>query len=181
MATSRKLTPSSLTFLMLLTVFFCDHRQVLGADWNSCASDLDDVRSASDDASDAAQEADEAQEDLDSKRSDLQSCSGDCDIERSDYEDAKSELEDKVDNLKSELSTLDMQVRDASDSCKYELGGSAPVAPRRKSASHPESKSSGPCTIYQRYKGRLPLETIIKVCSSSMSESDCKKCLGVEK
>jgi hypothetical protein len=181
MMTSRKWTALSLAFLMLLTVSICDHRQVLGADWSGCASDLDDVHSASDDASDAAQAADEAQEDLDSKRSDLQSCSDDCDNERSDYEDAKSELADKVDELKSDLSTVDLRVREASDSCKYELGGSAPIASPHKSAPRPESKSSGSCATYQRYKGRLPLATIIKVCSSSMSESECRKCLSVDK
>ncbi len=175
MASNRKLKPIPLAALMLLNVPFCYPCHVLAADWSSCASDLDDVHSASDYASDAAREAHEAQEDVESKRSDLESCSSDCDIERSDYEDANSELADKVDALEGELSTLDSRIRDASASCEYELGASAAIEP------HPKSKSSSPCAIYQRYKGRLPLETILKVCSRSMSESECRKCLGVGK
>ena len=162
--------------LGLLLVMFCGRSQVVAADWSSCASDLDDVHTASDDAADAARGgADEAKEDLESKRSDLELCSGDCDIERSDYDDAKSELEDKIHAVKGELSTLDSNIQAASTSCEYELGSSA------GNSLHAKSKPFDPCSIYQRNKDRFPLKTILNICMGSMSESECKKCLGVGK
>jgi hypothetical protein len=167
---------SSLLFayVALLLLLIAPRSCAFAADWSACASDLDDVHQASDDASTAANEANEAEEDLESKRSDLDSCSGDCESERDDYESAKEDFDDKKDSARGELDTLDLKIRDASASCGYDLG--APVA-----ASQHRSQLAPPdrCSISQRYKGRLKIETILKVCKGSMSEAECKKCLGI--
>jgi hypothetical protein len=171
-----RIRASALFAAFLFTVCVPSNSSMATAsDWGACASDLDDVHSASDDAADAAREAQEAQDDLESKRSDLTSCSDDCESERSEYDGAKSELEDKVSNLKSELSDLDSKIRSATDSCHYEMG--SPTA----AVTHRASTRPTPCSVYQRYRKRLPLNTIVKICTGSMSVSECKKCLGATK
>lgn len=158
-----------------LVLVFCAHsKPALAVDWSGCAADLDDIQNESESAADAARDADEAQEELDSKRSDLESCSDDCDDARSDYEDAKSDFEDKIADAKSELSTLQSNIQSASASCVYDLGSGGSTSPRY-------TKRPDPCSVYQRYKNRLPLATILKTCTSSMSESECKKCLELSK
>jgi hypothetical protein len=165
--------PALFAVFAVAVLLACNRSTARAADWGTCANDLDDVHSASDDAADAAREAQEAQDDLESKRSDLSLCSDDCEIERSAYKDAKSELEAKVSNLKSELSDLDSKVRSTNVSCRYDMGSTVAVT-------HSASSKS-PCSVYQRYRKRLPLNTIMKVCMGSMSESECKNCLGVTK
>jgi len=34
------------------------------------------------------------------------------------------------------------------------------------------------CDLIRSYKNRLPLETLIKSCTQSMSEAECRKCLS---
>jgi hypothetical protein len=169
-------TSSPLFACAVLVLLMVPRSRAFAADWSACASDLDDVHQASDDASTAANEANEAQEDLESKRSDLDSCSDDCDSERDDYESAKEDFEEKEDSARGELDTLDLKIRDASASCGYDLSSSVAASPHRSSPA-----SVDRCSILLRYKARLPLESILKVCKSSMSEADCKKCLGVAK
>lgn len=162
--------------VVLMLALFCARAEAARPyDWSSCASDLDDVHNESDDAADAAREADEAQEELDSKRNDLESCSDDCEDARSEYEEAKSDLEEKIDNVKNELSMLASNISSASATCGHDLGSV------EGTASHTSSTHSSPCSIYLRYKNQLPLATILKTCTGSMSESECKKCLGVGK
>lgn len=149
---------------------------VRGVDWSACASDLDDVHQASDDATDAAQEADEAQQELESQRSNVESCSDDCESERSDYEDAKDDFEEKSASAENELDNLDLKIRGASASCGYDSG-----SPGRAPLHRTVPRVNARCALYRRYEERLPLASILKVCVTSMSEPDCRKCLGIEK
>lgn len=165
---------SLLPIFFSLALLLCARSEVATAvDWNGCGGDLDDVHDEADNAADAARDAGEAKDDLDSKRDELESCSDDCEDARSEYEEAKSDLEDKINSAKDELSTLESDIQLASAACGYELGSGG--------ASHTTSKRPNPCSVYQRYKNRLPLATILKTCQGSMSEVECKKCLGVGK
>jgi hypothetical protein len=57
-----------------------------------------------------------------------------------------------------EVHREDLRIRDASASCGYDLGSPAGV-PSRRAASRAYER----CSLYRRYKGRLPLASILKV------------------
>lgn len=171
MQPSRSLKKGVLVAAFSLLLLFAEARPCHATDFDECADDLDSIHSSSDDAADAAREAQDAKDDLESKQSDLEACAGDCEMEHSEYEDAKTELQDKIDSLKDELSTLDSHISSAGISCGYELG---PM-----DASKARLKPSDPCAMYKRYKNRLPVNTLLKICKGTMTEPECSKCLGI--
>jgi septal ring factor EnvC (AmiA/AmiB activator) len=164
------------SFAVWPTLFFLvlARTVALGVDWSACANDLDDVHQESDEATDAAREAADAEEELETQRSNVESCSGDCESERSDYEDAKEDFQGKSASATTELDDLNSKISEASISCAYGLGSTTQARSHQK-----VSRAYNRCSLYQRYKGRLPLASILKVCATSMSETDCRKCLGM--
>ena len=134
------------------------------ADWDSCADDLARLGRASRNAADAAN-------DVKSKADDFESCKRNpdfydfmrdgCRSKAYDYQSATSTLE-------SELSTVDSRVRSVSLSCGMNLSSRRRVP----------SSGNQMCDLIRSYKNRLPLETLIKSCTQSMSEAECRKCLS---
>lgn len=159
------------------------------ADWGSCADDLDRLRRAARDAADKANDVKSKSEDVESKSEEFENCKrypdmydllGDrCRSKASDYESALSDYESALSDLESELGTVDSRIRSVRSSCEYDLGTTG-----LPSLSQPPPSRSGnrACALYRSYKGKLPLETLLKTCtqSQSMSEAECKKCLADE-
>lgn len=141
------------------------------ADWDSCADDLDRLRRAARDATDAANEVKSKAEDFENCKQypDTYDLMRDrCRSKAYDYQSAASTLE-------SELNTVNSRVRSVSSSCGMDLSSMGAASPTR-----PRAPSSGNrmCDLYRGYKNSLPLETLIKTCTQSMSEAECKKCLS---
>jgi hypothetical protein len=141
------------------------------ADWDSCADDLDRLRRAARDATDVAN-------DVKSKADDFENCKrypdtydlmqDRCRSKAYDYQSALS-------NLESELNTVDRRVRSVSSSCGIDLSSIGTPSYQK-----PRTPSSGNriCDIYRSYMNKVPLETLIKTCTQSMSEAECRKCLA---
>jgi hypothetical protein len=121
------------------------------ASWSSCSDDLDSLKSAASDASDAAHQARNAEDDL-------ESCTGEsgCRSARSEYEDAKDKIEGELDDVAS-------KIRSVTNSCGVDL-----TAPKT------------PCELLHRYQRRFSPEVVLQLCKGSMSDAECKKCLGLK-
>ncbi len=139
------------------------------ADWSSCADDLDRLRRASSDAADIAN-------DVESKADEFQNCKSfpeiydllkdGCSYKAHSYRSAKSSLD-------LELDTVNRRARSVSSSCSVAI--SAIDIP---ATSLEPSKDYLWCDIYRPYKGKLPTEKLIKLCTEYKSEPDCRKCLA---
>lgn len=135
---------------------------VLATDWDSCASDLDDLRRAASDASDAAEEAS-------SQQGEMENCDDfdeddECDFERDEFESAANDAE-------SELDTVLARFRAVVSSCDLSVATSGPPT------SAPSV--SRQCQTFQRFKGKLPLATILESCKKVMSAAECNRCLSI--
>jgi hypothetical protein len=86
-------------------------------------------------------------------------------------ESAASEYRSELSTLESELSTVSSRIRSVNLSCGIELPDVSGPA---------KSKGSGNalCDVIRGYVGTLPQETLMKLCTDSMSEAECKKCLS---
>jgi len=156
-------------------------------DWSSCASDLDDIRRTADSANTAAEDAAQAKSEVEDKRDELQSCLSapsiydlyrdGCQSYRFDYEDALSDYRSRVSYLESELSDVDSRVRSASISCSYDLGGTVVPSARPGASGTQPGHSPQWCRIFQRYVGRVPRESIMKVCLQNHRPDECNKCI----
>ena len=139
------------------------------ADWDSCAYDLDRLRRAARDATDVAN-------DVKAKADELEQCRqypeiydllrDRCRSKVSDYQSARSDLE-------SELSTVASRIRSVSSSCGVDLSPA-----RSSSFAKPEATGDRTCDLYRSYKNKLPFESLLKACTKSMSEAECRKCLS---
>lgn len=138
----------------------------VAADWDSCADDLDRLRRAARDASDKANEVRSAADDLESCRRYPANEYDRCASKASYYRSAVSDLE-------SELSTVDSRIRSVNASCATALGGSAST----RTLPQP-STGNRACDLYRSYLDKLPLESLVKACTKSMPEADCRKCLA---
>jgi hypothetical protein len=132
------------------------------ADFSSCADDLDGLRSAASWASDRANDAESAFRGLE-----------DCKNNRSDFDykydqcrGKESTLRSEVRSLISELETVERRMKNVNLSCQNGLMG----------ISEPSSGNAN-CDLMRRYKGRLPQQDLINVCSRSMPIDQCKQCL----
>ncbi len=143
----------------------------VAADWGSCADDLDRLRRAARDGADKAN-------DVKSKYEELENCRRNpnaydymrdrCQTKTSDYQSAVRDLE-------SELSTVDRRIRSVRSSCSYDLGGTGSPGGALRQPS-----GNRLCDLYRSYKGKLPIESLLKTCTQSMPEAECKKCLAQE-
>jgi len=150
----------TLTLLLASTTAF-------SADWGSCADDLDRLRRASRTAADVAEQ-------VKSKASDLENCRrfpGSYDLLRDRCQSRATDYEGEVSRLKLELATMNFIVRSASSSCEVDLGSA------RGGVSKP-STGNRQCDAYRTYKGLIPDATLMQICTKSLSEQECKKCLS---
>lgn len=155
-----------LLFIVLLSPFSVQFVQA--GDWESCASDLENLQSAADEASDAARKAESAKDELENCQmypDTFDLMDDDCETARSEYEDAVSRLKSELDSVVSEFHSVDI-------SC----GLSRPTS---LGGSHPSSPRTG-CNLFLRFKEKLPKETLMQSCIKVMPESDCKSCLEVK-
>ncbi len=141
------------------------------ADWGSCAYDLDRLRRAVRDAADKAN-------DVKSKAEELENCRlfpSTFDYMRDRCRSIAFDYQSAVNSLESELSMVDSRIRSVRLSCGYNFGDlRSPVgAPQ-------QSYRDRLCELYRSYKGKVPLEGLLKICEQSMSEAECKKCLELE-
>ena len=157
--------------VILLFATLCAWSVAYTADWDSCADDLDRLRRVARDATDAANEVKSKADDFENCRRypDMYDLMRDrCQSKAYDYKSAVSTLE-------SELDTVDRRVRFVNSSCGIDISsiGSAPAAKSRT-----PSSQNRMCNLYRSYKNKLPIKTLIETCTKSMSETECRKCLG---
>ena len=150
---------------ILLGIFTTLTSLASGADWSSCAYELDRLRRAARDAADKANEVNVKAQDLENcRRYPKDHGFGDdkCRNKLSDYEIAVSSLD-------SELIMVESRFKSAHVSCSSTTAGPA----RRPSGNYL-------CDLVRRYKEQLSFEKLLEICVQSMSEADCKKCLAAE-
>ena len=143
----------------------------ISANWDSCADDLDSLRRAARDAADAANG-------VKSKSDDFENCKRYPDIYDLMRDRCRSKAYDYqsvLSNLEGELNTVNRRVRSVSSSCGMDL--SAIGTPSYAKPKIPGSDNPM-CDMYRSYRKKLPLKTLIKTCAQSMSEAECRKCLG---
>lgn len=143
---------------------------VLSSDWTGCANDLDRLHRAARDASEAANG-------VKSKADDFENCKqfpNIYDLMRDHCRNAASDYQSALSTLENELSTVNSRVRSVNLSCGGDLSsvGSSSTRPQT-----PDFENSM-CNLYRGYKNKLPLETLIETCMQSLSEMECRKCLG---
>lgn len=156
---------------------------VFAQDWSSCASDLDDLRRRADDASTAAQDVDQKQRRFKSAEEEVRQCRqfpqiydllrDGCQTKRYELDSARSSYRISLDSLRGSLDDVDAKIRSAGSSCGFDLTrvlGPSPTVPNGV-------RSPEQCAIYLRYKGRLPKQSILEVCSKQMPLDECRKCL----
>jgi hypothetical protein len=156
---------------------------VLALDWSTCASDLDRLRRAANDASSAASDVDSNQRRFNSAKENLERClrypqiydlmRDQCQSKRFESETALADLRTRISTLRNWMSELDSRARSVSSSCGSDI--SVESAP-------PISLPPGTderCAIYLRYKNRLPISTLLQLCSQNQPENECRKCLGI--
>jgi hypothetical protein len=152
-------------------------------DWDSCADDLDRLRRAARDAADKANDVKSKSEEVKSTLDDFENCKrypetydllrDGCRSKASDYRSALSDYQSAVSDLQSELETVKRRMRSVDSSCEYPLGSTDSLLHLDASGSENQY-----CALYRRYKSKLPLATLMKNCTQSMSEAECKKCLA---
>jgi hypothetical protein len=157
--------------VILLFSTLCAWSVAYTADWDSCADDLDRLRRAARDATDAANEVKSNADDFENckRYPDMYDFFRDrCQSKAYDYKSAVSTLE-------SELNTVDRRVRSVNSSCGIDISSirSAPAARSRA-----PSSENRMCDLYRSYKNKLPMKNLLEACTKSMSEAECKKCLG---
>lgn len=173
--------PISPIFLVLLILIYIPFAQA--TDWDRCADDLDDLRRAADDASDGAKEVQSAKEELESKKDELENCliypkiydlmRDRCQSVRWDYESALSDYKSKLSYLESELDTVGSRIRSVQFSYNHQfsigIGQPKPGMQRRDQ-----------CESIRKYKGVLPIGTLLELCKKYMAEDECKKRLELK-
>jgi hypothetical protein len=128
------------------------------ADWDSCRSDLDDLKRRSDDAATKAEDVSDAENKLRQCREDEPNG---CEYEERAYKGAKVDLESALDDVSFRISSV-------STSCGFDFA---------KVLSTPFDYKARSCLIYSRYKSTMPIGTVMDMCKKTMSEEECKKCL----
>jgi hypothetical protein len=171
--------------LLLLVVL---SSAAFAAEWRSCASDLDDLRSSADDAQSAAERAERARREFEEKKEELENClrmpdvydllRDRCRSKRFDFESARDDYQSKLRSLQAELSDVESRVGDVSSSCRYNVGSLGSPAPRSSQGRAKGSPRADTwCSPFQQYRNRLPRETLLQVCSKDRSPEECRKCI----
>lgn len=96
-----------------------------------------------------------------------------CYGKRSEYESQRSAYNSQLSDLRSKLEDVDYKIRSVNNSCGVSLTAALGPPPKVPAGvSRPDQ-----CALYLRYKGSLPLQTIVDVCSKQMPADECRKCL----
>ena len=154
-------------------------------DWDSCASELDDLRSRARDGEDQAREVADAKDEVDSKREELQSClsfpdifdwlQDGCQSHRSDLDTALDDLESEISNLHYELGRVSRTINSIESYCGLEIVRRTSITERR------QPKTVNPlCPTLRRLGARLTRQQLRELCFRYMTKSDCRACLGEE-
>ena len=148
--------------LSLFLLGFLSPVSVRPADWDSCQSDLEGLKSRADDAASKAEEVSDAEEHYKSCRRDED---GDCSSARQALESAKDDLESALDDVTSKVSSV-------SSSCGIDIA---------KALSTPFNYKARSCAIYHRYQSTFTLENRLLMCKAGglLSDDECKRCLGI--
>lgn len=143
----------------------------VAADWNSCADDLDALRRASSDASDSATEVRSKADAYDRCRRypDVTDINNDgCRSQANAYRSA-------VTRFQGDLDTVNRRGRAVGGTCSVDPAVLlSPAASSRPG----QSPSERLCAMIRDYRGRLPEQDLMKACLQSLSDSECRKCLG---
>ena len=142
--------------LCLLGLF--SFQPMRSADWDSCHSDLDDLRRRSDDAASKAEDVADAETKLQRCRDDDEK-SG-CESEKRNYESAKDDLESALDDVASKVAS-------ASSSCGFDLGKPQTV----------ENAKARFCRALNRQKSYMPPNILLTECMKALSAGECRLCL----
>jgi len=159
-------------FAIFAVLFFVALGSTLvhSSDWSGCANDLDRLHRTTRNAADIANG-------VKTKANDFENCKmypniydfmqDRCRTMASDYQSALSSLE-------NELSTVNRRIRSANSSCGVDLSSIGSSSTKPQTSDFENSM----CNMYLDYKNKLPIETLIKICLQSLSEMECRKCLG---
>ena len=175
---------------MIATLLYISIQNAHSAEWSTCASDLDDLRRAADDANDAVEIAERVRREYEDKKDELENClqfpdvydllRDRCQSYRWEFQSARDDYQSRLRSLESELSDVDSKVRSVSDSCRYDVGSVAVPSTRQRSpATRGSTGQSIPawCRVFRQYKGRLPRENLLAVCTKSHSHNECVSCI----
>jgi hypothetical protein len=156
--------------LVLILVALLPH--LANADsWFLCASALDDLRKASGDAADAANIVKLKADDLDNCKLSPQIYDlmrDQCTSKSNDYQRANKWLMIELDGVSSKVQSVNV-------SCGTNLSLVGTLSAKKQKS---PVKDNGICDVYRGYKGALPIEELVKICSQNMSVTECYKCLS---
>jgi hypothetical protein len=156
------LNPMRWALLLLLLFAVPSFQAMRSADYDSCHSDLNDLKERSDNAASKAEDASDAETKLQHCRDDDDDKSG-CGSELSAYGSAKDDLESALGDVASKVSS-------ASSSCGFDIG-KAPTL---------ESIKARYCTVLNRQRGIMPFNILFTQCKQTLSDEECKRCLGIK-
>lgn len=160
-----------LVFAVFVALTCAEPRAAFADDWGACADDVNRLQWVARVAADAATNVKSRAEDLEQCKRDravYENTEDRCGSKASQYRFALSEFE-------RELDKVNRQVRAISSSCGVDL----PAVERPAGSSlRGQGMNDSMCGEYRRYKGKLPLEKVFKVCVETWGDVDCKRCLS---
>ena len=144
---------------------------LLGADWQTCQSDLDRLRARASEASENASRTRNASLSMDSKKRELDECReakrDGCQALSTESDGARKRFLAAKRALDAGLDDIDTAVQDANRSCDY------PVSSTGTSAT-----SDPVCWLLQPSKGHVSAERLKEMCKRvGKSEEQCRICL----
>ncbi|MEJ8849643.1 hypothetical protein [Variovorax rhizosphaerae] len=137
-------------------------------DWGDCVDQLNKLRREASDASDAASEADTRARELEDCKSDPQGRDR-CRDEADGYRTA-------VERFKSQASDVRDLVQRASTRCGYNFAPAGVLLPGMIGPAA-ASPANPLCQAYRNQLGKMPTESLLKVCMGTQPEAFCRQCL----
>lgn len=145
---------------------------LIGADWSSCQSDLERLRSRASEASDRASGTRSASATMETRKRELDDCRATerdgCRAPSDAYDGARKQFQAAKRILDSALDDVDSSVRATNTSCDYSF-----------SSTGTSSSANDPvCWLLQRSKGHVSAERLMETCKKvGKSEEQCRVCL----
>jgi hypothetical protein len=158
-----------------LTILALGCLLIVGADWSSCQDNLDKLGRRARDAAEKATQVANASDDVERKRREFEDCRmlpavydlfrNGCAYQADEYRSARGQFESAKGYLESGLDDVDSAIGSVSDSCGFTFSvGTASGDPF--------------CRIIQRFKGRMPRESLMDSCrKSGRTAEQCAACL----
>jgi hypothetical protein len=92
-----------------------------------------------------------------------------CRSQADEYRRARSAFDYEKTELDSALDDIDSSLRSVSSSCEFSFGSTARGG---------QSGGESPCRILLRYKGRMPAEKLVEMCTKAgRSAEQCQACI----